>query len=211
MRPRPDAEVDRLLFRHPYFSYKHTFIREEQGRAVAFTCGCVGDDIPRGKERGYFTCLVAEPQWDTPETTAQLLNALEDSFRAAGRTASAVTFFNPMHLPWGAARFAGHEHNNMPGHCHGTCHCMTAWLAHGYTEATQETAMYRTLADFAVPDTVRAQEQQAAAEGQSDRPVRSRPLPWLGCHAAGVGQPGLDRTNYRSGPHGGVVASSSCG
>ena len=51
--PRPDAEVDRLLFSHPYFSYKHTFIREEQGRAVAFTCGCVGDDIPRGKERGY--------------------------------------------------------------------------------------------------------------------------------------------------------------
>ena len=110
--PRPDAEVDRLLFSHPYFSYKHTFIREEQGRAVAFTCGCVGDDIPRGKERGYFTCLVAEPQWDTPETTAQLLNALENSFRAAGRTASAVTFFNPMHLPWvlpalDAARAAG--------------------------------------------------------------------------------------------------------
>ena len=162
--PRPDAEVDRLLFSHPYFSYKHTFIREEQGRAVVFTCGCVGDDIPRGKERGYFTCLVAEPQWDTPETTAQLLNALEDSFRAAGRTASAVTFFNPMHLPWVLPGSPGHEHNNMPGIAT-DLPLHDRMLAHGYTEATQETAMYRTLADFAVPDTIRAQEQQAAAEG----------------------------------------------
>ena len=155
--PRPDAEVDRLLFSHPYFSYKHTFIREEQGRAVAFTCGCVGDDIPRGKERGYFTCLVAEPQWDTPETTAQLLNALEDSFRAAGRTASAVTFFNPMHLPWVLPGSPGHEHNNMPGIAT-DLPLHDRMLAHGYTEATQETAMYRTLADFAVPDTIRAQD-----------------------------------------------------
>ena len=162
--PRPEAEVDKLLFCHPYFSYKHTFIREEQGRAVAFICGCVGDDIPRGKERGYFTCLMAEPQWDTPETTTQLLNALEDSFRAAGRTASAVTFFNPMHLPWVLPGSPGHEHNNMPGIAT-DLPLHDRMLAHGYTEATQETAMYRTLADFAVPDTVRAQEQQAAAEG----------------------------------------------
>lgn len=47
----------RLLFRHPYFSYKHTFIREEQGRAVAFTCGCVGDDIPAEKS------AVTLPAW----------------------------------------------------------------------------------------------------------------------------------------------------
>ena len=78
---RPDAEVDRLLFRHPYFSYEYTFVRAEQGRAVAFICGCVGNDIPHGRERGCFTCLAADPAWDTPETTAQLLDALEEAFR----------------------------------------------------------------------------------------------------------------------------------
>lgn len=66
--------MDRLLFRHPYFSYEYTFVRAEQGRAVAFICGCVGNDIPHGRERGCFTCLAADPAWDTPETTVQLLD-----------------------------------------------------------------------------------------------------------------------------------------
>lgn len=162
--PRPDAEVDRLLFRHPYFSCDHAFVRQEQGRVVSFVCGCVGDDIPRGKERGYFTCLAAEPQWDTKETAAQLLDALEDSFRAAGKTASAVTFFNPMRLPWVLPGSPGHEHNNMPGIAT-DLPLYDRMLAHGYQEATQETAMYRTLADFAVPQSIRELEQRAAAEG----------------------------------------------
>ena len=76
---RPDAEVDRLLFRHPYFSYEYTFVRAEQGRAVAFICGCVGNDIPHGRERGCFTCLAADPAWDTTETTVQVLDALEEA------------------------------------------------------------------------------------------------------------------------------------
>ena len=164
--PRPDAEVDRLLFSHPYFSYDFTFIREEQGRAVAFACGCVGNDIPRGCERGYFTCLIADPAWDTPETTAQLLNALENAFRAAGKTASAVTFFNPLHLPWVIPGSPGHEHNNMPGIAV-DLPLHERMLAHGYTEATRETAMYRTLADFSVPDDIRELEQRAAAEGST--------------------------------------------
>ena len=87
---RPDAEVDRLLFRHPYFSYEYTFVREEQGRAVAFICGCVGNDIPHGRERGCFTCLAADPAWDiglrhhqlnlccTVKTTALFLHNLQD-------------------------------------------------------------------------------------------------------------------------------------
>lgn len=162
--PRPEAEVDKLLFCHPYYSCNYAFVREEQGRAVAFICGCVGEDIPHGRERGYFTCLMADPAWDTPETTAQLLTALEDAFRAAGKTASAVTFFNPMHLPWVIPGSPGHEHNNMPGIAT-DLPLHDRMLAHGYTEAAQETAMYRTLADFTVPDDIRALEHRTAAEG----------------------------------------------
>ena len=133
---RPDAEVDRLLFRHPYFSYEYTFVRAEQGRAVAFICGCVGNDIPHGRERGCFTCLAADPAWDTPETTVQLLDALEEAFRVAGKTASAVTFFNPMHLPWVIPGSPGHEHNNMPGIAT-DLPLHERMLAHGYTETTE--------------------------------------------------------------------------
>lgn len=162
--PRPAAAVDKLLFRHPYFSCDLTFIREEQGRAVAFACGCVGEELPHGHERGYFTCLMADPAWDTQETADQLLTALENAFRAAGKTASAVTFFNPMRLPWVIPGSPGHEHNNMPGIA--TDLPLHGWmLAHGYTESARETAMYRTLADFTVPDTVRTLEQQTAAQG----------------------------------------------
>ena len=161
---RPDAEVDRLLFRHPYFSYEYTFVRAEQGRAVAFICGCVGNDIPHGRERGCFTCLVADLAWDTPETTVQLLDALEEAFRAAGKTASAVTFFNPMHLPWVIPGSPGHEHNNMPGIAT-DLPLHERMLAHGYTETTQETAMYRTLTDYAIPPEIRALEHRTAAEG----------------------------------------------
>ena len=161
---RPDDEVDRLLFRHPYFSYEYTFVRAEQGRAVAFICGCVGNDIPHGRERGCFTCLAADPAWDTPETTVQLLDALEEAFRVAGKTASAVTFFNPMHLPWVIPGSPGHEHNNMPGIAT-DLPLHERMLAHGYTETTQETAMYRTLTDYAIPPEIRALEHRTAAEG----------------------------------------------
>ena len=161
---RPDDEVDRLLFRHPYFSYEYTFVRAEQGRAVAFICGCVGNDIPHGRERGCFTCLAADPAWDTPETTVQLLDALEEAFRVAGKTTSAVTFFNPMHLPWVIPGSPGHEHNNMPGIAT-DLPLHERMLAHGYTETTQETAMYRTLTDYAIPPEIRALEHRTAAEG----------------------------------------------
>ena len=102
--------------------------------------------------------------WDTPETTVQLLDALEEAFRVAGKTASAVTFFNPMHLPWVIPGSPGHEHNNMPGIAT-DLPLHERMLAHGYTETTQETAMYRTLTDYAIPPEIRALEHRTAAEG----------------------------------------------
>ena len=81
---RPDDEVDRLLFRHPYFSYDYTFVRAEQGRAVAFICGRVGSDIPHGRARGCFTCPAAAPAWDKPATPVPLLDAPDAALRLSG-------------------------------------------------------------------------------------------------------------------------------
>lgn len=162
--PRPEQALGPLLFDHPYFSAAHTFVREESGHPVAFICGCTGSDLPRGAERGYFTCLLADPAFDTDETADALFDALEGSFRAAGKTCSAVTFFNPMRLPWVIPDSPGHEHNNMPG-------IPTDWplyarmLRRGYRDAAHECAMYRTLADFAPPPELADEAAQAAAQG----------------------------------------------
>ena len=69
-----------------------------------------------------------------------------------------------MHLPWVIPGSPGHEHNNMPGIAT-DLPLHERMLAHGYTETTQETAMYRTLTDFAIPPEVRALEHRTAAEG----------------------------------------------
>lgn len=89
-----------LLTGHPNFSPEYTFVLEERGKILGFTNGCTGDGIPKGDVRGYVSCVILAPAADTPENTGLLLTALEDAFRKAGRQYSAVTFFNPIRLPW---------------------------------------------------------------------------------------------------------------
>lgn len=162
--PRTPGQLDPLLFEHPYFNDRHAFVWATEGGVGAFICGCTGDDIPRGNERGYFTCFLADEALDTPELCAALFAALEDSFRAAGKRHSAVTFFNPMRLPWVIPGTPGFEHNNMPGIAaelplHGRM------LAQGYAEAARECAMYRSLEGFALPPEIKALEARLETEG----------------------------------------------
>lgn len=153
-----------LFLKHPDFSPKHTFLLEEQGEMLGFVSGCTGDHIPKGKERGYFTALMLRPQADTQENTAALLTALEDSFREAGRGVSAVTFFNPIRLPWILPGTPGHQHNNLPG-IPTDLPLYHRMLALGYREGTREQAMYLPLADFDVPLSVEERAQRMAREG----------------------------------------------
>lgn len=162
--PRSRAEVDGMLFGHPYFSPEHAFVLEEGGALRALICGCTGDDIPRGDERGYFTCLIADAVHDTDETAQTLFGALEASFRAKGKTYGAVTFFNPMRLPWVIPGTPGYEHNNMPGIAadlplHGRM------LRRGYRETSRECSMFRDLSDFTVPDSAGAFAAKLAKQG----------------------------------------------
>jgi ribosomal protein S18 acetylase RimI-like enzyme len=162
--PRNRTALGAMLFDHPYFSPEHTFVLEEGGILHAFICGCTGDDIPGGKERGYFTCLIADEAYDTEETTEALFRALEDSFRAKGKTCSAVTFFNPMHLPWVIPCSPGFEHNNMPG-INVSLPLHERMLRLGYVEPARECAMFRDLSDFVVPETMEARAVKLAQQG----------------------------------------------
>lgn len=159
-----ESKFRKLLLEHPDFSTEFTFVLEEKGKVQGFVNGCTGDHIPRGDVRGYVSCLILSPEAENDENTALLLDALEDAFRKAGRIYSAVTFFNPIRLPWIIPGTADHQHNNAPGIAtdlplHGRM------LARGYKEATRECAMYLNLADFATPGWIEEKAARMAAKG----------------------------------------------
>ncbi len=153
-----------LLTRHPNFFPEYTFVLEEHGKVLGFANGCTGEDIPKGDVRGYVSCVILAPEADTAENTALLLAALEDAFRKAGRQYSAVTFFNPIRLPWIIPGTPGHQHNNAPGIAldiplHGRM------LALGYQESTRECAMYLDLGEYETPAWVSEKAEKMAREG----------------------------------------------
>lgn len=162
--PLNEEKFDKLLLRHPYFSPEFTFVLEEGRKVLGFVNGCTGDAIPRGRERGYVSCLILAPEADNADNTALLLHALEQAFRAAGRQYSAVTFFNPIHLPWIIPGTEGHQHNNAPGIAV-DLPLHSRMLTLGYREATRENAMYLDLKDFSLPERVAEKEKAMAFQG----------------------------------------------
>ena len=153
-----------LLIGHPHFSPEYTFLLEENGTILGFSNGCTGSDIPKGDVRGYVSCVLLAQEADTPENTALLLSALEHAFRKAGRTYSAVTFFNPIRLPWIIPGTPGHQHNNAPGIAV-DIPLHDRMLSLGYREFTRECAMYLNLADYETPAWVGQKAEKMAQEG----------------------------------------------
>ena len=163
--PVPLEDFHRLLTRHPNFSPAYTFVLEEKGTLLGFVNGCTGAGIPKGDIRGYLSCLILAAEADSDENTALLLSALENAFRKAGKTYCAVTFFNPIRLPWILPGTPGHQHNNAPGVAT-DLPLHDRMLSLGYRESTRECAMYRNLADYETPAWV---EEKAAKMGKGDK------------------------------------------
>ncbi len=160
-----DAEgLGALLLAHPAFCAESTFVLEERGALRGFAAGCTGDALAQGAVRGYVSCVLLEEDFDTAENTALLLGAIEDSFRAKGKSAAAVTFFNPLRLPWIIPGTAGHQHNNMPG-IPKDIPLYERMLSLGYREAATEMAMYLDLAAFTYPAAMEERAAKMAAQG----------------------------------------------
>lgn len=162
--PLSQEQFRQRLTRHPKFSPEYTFVLEEKGEVLGFVNGCTGNDIPKGDIRGYVSCLILKEEADTDENTALLLNALENAFRNAGRTYSAVTFFNPIRLPWVIPGTENHQHNNAPGIAVDIP--LYERMRHqGYREAARECAMYLNLSEYETPDWLSEKEEKMAKEG----------------------------------------------
>lgn len=162
--PLNEEDFRSLLLEHPDFSPDYTFVLEEGGEVVGFVNGCTGNHIARGDVRGYVSCLILAASADSSENTVLLLDTLENTFRKAGRTQSAVTFFNPIRLPWVIPGTPGHQHNNSPGIAE-ELPLHARMLAHGYQAAARECAMHLDLTDFTTPDWVEEKAAKMAAQG----------------------------------------------
>ena len=162
--PLDMEKFKKLLLEHQEFSPEYTFLLEEGGEVLGFVNGCTGDHIPRGDVRGYVSCLILKEAADTEENTAKLLEALENAFRKAGRIHSAVTFFNPIRLPWIIPGTVDHQHNNCPGIAT-DLKLYPRMLARGYKEAAQEMAMHKSLADYETPEWIEQRAEKMAAVG----------------------------------------------
>ncbi|MEK0312339.1 GNAT family N-acetyltransferase [Cohnella sp. 56] len=176
----------------PYFDPACTFVLLEDGEPCGFACGCTGDDLPLGDVAGYITCIVLAAGFDSDSNRESLLAAMEARFRALGKRQSEVLFFNPMKLPWYIPGTPGHEHNNAPGVPVDTA-LYAFLLGRGYADRARQCAMYRPLADFAIPESVRAKEAQAAETGYRVElydPVRHTGLERM---LAGLGNPAWER------------------
>ncbi len=149
---------------HPSFDAGTAFVLLEEGRVEGFAVGCAGDDLPLGDVAGYITCVVVRSGPEADAARSRLLDELERRFRELGRKQAEVLFFNPMRLPWYIPDTPGHEHNNAPGVPAGSS-LHRLLLERGYAERALQKAMYLPLADFSVPDEIRAKEERAASAG----------------------------------------------
>lgn len=153
------AGFRRLLTEHPEFRREFTFLLEEEGHILGFINGCAGDHIADGSPTGYMGCLVLAQEADTQENTGALIRALEEAFRKTGRTSCAVSFFNPIRLPWIIPGTQGHQHNNVPG-VGVDLPLFKRMLDLGYREVSRENALYYELSGHRTPDWI---EEKAAA------------------------------------------------
>ncbi|MFC3799441.1 GNAT family N-acetyltransferase [Cohnella sp. GCM10012308] len=175
-----------------YFDPAGAFVLLDEGQVRGFSCGCTGDDLPLGETAGYVACVVLADGFGSDAHRATLLEALEARFRELGKRRSEVLFFNPMRLPWYIPGTPGHEHNNAPGVPADTA-LYRFLLDNGYIDRARQCAMYRPLADFAIPADILAKEAKAAKEGYTVELFDPNKHSGLADMLAGLANPAWER------------------
>ena len=195
-----ESKFRELFLEHPDFSAEFTFVVEEDGHICGFVNGCAGAP---DTETGYIGCLLLESQVDTVDNTTQLVCTLEDEFRKAGKKYCAVSFFNPIRLPWVIPGTPGHQHNNLPG-VPVDVPLYHRLLALGYEETSRECGLYCDLADYTTPEWVEDKAAQMAQRGYTvamydrrchqglDEMVHSLGNPQWSAEIPAAGKAGLD-------------------
>ncbi|MDF2934630.1 MAG: family N-acetyltransferase [Paenibacillaceae bacterium] len=170
------GSFNRIFLQNPYFDPACTFLLTESdggsagsapsslSSVLGFACGVTGEDLPLGADAGYLTTLLLDEDIANDRHYSILLDAVEQRFRALGKTQAEALFFNPVKLPWLIPGTLGHEHNNAPGiPVDSALHRFL--LEHGYAERARQNGMYLDLSAFAIPPDILEKEQQAEQLG----------------------------------------------
>ena len=158
--PPTEGKFRQLLLEHPDYLPEYTFLLEERGQIRGFINGCPAGSGPVG----YISCILLEPDWENRENAEKLISAVEHAFRSLGKTHCAVSFFNPIRLPWVIPGTADHQHNNMPGVP--MDQPLYGWMeSMGYQMTSQECGMYYDLAHHTTPEWVEEKAARMAQRG----------------------------------------------
>ncbi|MGN0168040.1 MAG: GNAT family N-acetyltransferase [Acetatifactor sp.] len=164
--PLSAEDFDAVLLCHRGFCADYAFVMLEEKEICGFICGCIAENIPEASDAGFFTCILLLPKYDTLKNTKALLNALENSFRRAGKRKIICSYFNPIRLPWVIPETKGCQHNNAPG-IGIDLPLYERMLNCGYHDRVRECAMYLNLSGFEIPDAIGEKEKKALEEGYS--------------------------------------------
>lgn len=113
---------------------------------------------------GYLSVVVVRKDRRRRGVGSALMDALEDAFRAAGKSNAACNDSTPVHMNWTIPGTPGHDHNNAPG-VDERCEGYPFLLRRGYEVAFTEVAMYLDLSKFQWNPALDEKIAALAAEG----------------------------------------------
>ena len=135
----------------PNYDPRFNFVAETEEGLAGFICGLAKKILLAGETNatspGYITCFFVRKAWRGKGVGRQLLSALEDAFRAAGKTKIACSGDNPVNLDWVIPGTPGHDHNNAPG-MDADCEGYPFLRAMGFEDKAAEIAMYLNLKEY---------------------------------------------------------------
>ena len=113
---------------------------------------------------GYLSVVVVRKDRRRRGVGSALMDALEDAFRAAGKSNAACNDSTPVQMNWTIPGTPGHDHNNAPG-VDERCEGYPFLLRRGYEVAFTEVAMYLDLSKFQWNPALDEKIAALAAEG----------------------------------------------
>lgn len=167
-KPMNDERFKALFLDNPHYDGEYDFVCEEDGLTVGFVSGAEKKIFLPGETHentpGFITAIFVKEGFRGRGIGKALLTALEDAFRANGKTSVVSSGNNPVNLGWYIPETPGHDHNNAPG-TDVDCMGYGFLVKNGYEDAHREVAMYLNLADYEYKPEVEVIRQRLKTEG----------------------------------------------
>lgn len=164
--PLNEAAFERRFFRPGTHAF--AAMDGENGQLIGFIHGACKTAFLNKETNentpGYLSVVVVRKDRRRRGVGSALMDALEDAFRAAGKSNAACNDSTPVQMNWTIPGTPGHDHNNAPG-VDERCEGYPFLLRRGYEVAFTEVAMYLDLSKFQWNPALDEKIAALAAEG----------------------------------------------